>query len=255
MNAAIRFLLSNDDGYQALGLKCLVDHLSELGEIQVVAPSRDRSGTSNSLTLGEDLHVRTAANGFFYVEDGTPTDCVHLAITGLFEQHPDMVVAGINNGANLGDDVIYSGTVAAAMEGRTLGLPAVAVSMTSREPKHYETGGRVARLVVEALMHEALPPETILNINVPDWPLAQLRGVRVTRLGHRHPAEPAIASTDPKGQTVWRVGPPGPSKDSGEGTDFHAVESGYVSITPLQVDLTCHPDLEALRQWATQITP
>ena len=245
----MHLLLSNDDGYRAPGLECLARHLNELAELTIIAPSRDRSGASNSLTLDQDLHVHTAANGFHYVEEGTPTDCVHLAITGLMEREPDMVVSGINSGANLGDDVIYSGTVAAAMEGRTLGLPAIAVSMISRKPRHYETGARVACTLVELLSKEPLPSEIILNVNVPDVPLEKLRGLKITRLGHRHRAEPAERALDANGASVWRVGPPGPDKDGGDGTDFHAVREGFASITPMQVDLTRHAELDSLAQW------
>ena len=250
----MHLLLSNDDGYQALGLECLARHLGELAELTVIAPSRDRSGASNSLTLDQNLHVRTAANGFHYVEEGTPTDCVHLGITGLVEPEPDMVVSGINSGANLGDDVIYSGTVAAAMEGRTLGLPAIAISMTSHDPQHYETGAYIACALIRLLSEQALPPEIILNVNVPDRPLGELRGLRMTRLGHRHRAEPAIREEDVDGCSVWRVGPPGADKDGGEGTDFHAVREGFASVTPMQVDLTRHRELDVLAKWLGQIS-
>lgn len=249
----MRLLLSNDDGYQAPGLECLAGHLGALAELTVIAPSRDRSGASNSLTLDRDLHVCTAPNGFHYVEEGTPTDCVHLGITGLMEPEPDMVVSGINNGANLGDDVLYSGTVAAAMEGRTLGFPAIAVSITSRTPRHYETAAYIACSLVRRLSERALPPEIILNINVPDLPLEDLRGLRMTRLGHRHRAEPAIRQEDEDDRSVWRVGPPGPDKDGGEGTDFHAVREGFASVTPMQVDLTRHRDFDSLSRWLQQI--
>ena len=250
----MHLLLSNDDGYQAPGLKCLAEYLGELAELTVIAPSRDRSGASNSLTLNQDLHVHTAPNGFHYVEEGTPTDCVHLGITGLMELEPDMVVSGINNGANLGDDVLYSGTVAAAMEGRTLGLPAIAVSITSRSPQHYEVAAHITRSLIRRLSERALPPEIILNVNVPDLPLKELRGLRLTRLGHRHRAEPAIRQEDRRASSVWRVGPPGADKDGGEGTDFHAVREGFASVTPMQVDLTRHHDLGTLSEWLRQIT-
>jgi 5'-nucleotidase len=244
----MRILLSNDDGYQAPGLTLLAEHLLELAEVVVVAPERDRSGSSNSLTLELPIRARQMANGFTAV-DGTPTDCVHLAITGLLEQEPDMVVAGINAGANLGDDVLYSGTVAAATEGRFLGLPALAVSMASYAPAHYETGVRVTLELVRRLAREPLSGETILNVNVPDLPWQQLRGYRSTRLGHRHKAEPVVRSADPRGRTIYWVGPPGAEQDAGPGTDFHAVRSGYVSVTPLQVDLTRHGMLDELAHW------
>lgn len=249
----MRLLLSNDDGYRSPGLRCLADCLRAVGEVTVVAPSRDRSAASNSLTLGRDLRVRRAGDGFYYVEEGTPTDCVHLAITGLLEREPDLVVAGINRGANLGDDVLYSGTVAGAMEGRTLGLPAIAVSMAAPEPRHYETGGRIACELVRNLPEHPLPDKSILNVNVPDRPLGELRGLRVTRLGHRHRAEPAVRGADADGAETWRVGPPGPGEDAGAGTDFHAVDAGYASVTPLQVDLTRHRNLDSLRSWVRRI--
>ena len=249
----MRLLLSNDDGYRSPGLRCLAESLRAVGEVTVVAPSRDRSAASNSLTLGQDLRVRRAGDGFYYVEEGTPTDCVHLAITGLLEREPDLVVAGINRGANLGDDVLYSGTVAGAMEGRTLGLPAIAVSMAAAEPRHYETGARIACALVRELPGHPLPGKSILNVNVPDLPLGELRGLQVTRLGHRHRAEPAVRGADADGAEVWRVGAAGPDEDGGAGTDFHAVREGYASVTPLQVDLTRHQKLDPLRQWVRRI--
>ncbi len=246
-------LLSNDDGYDAPGLECLAERLEELAKLTVIAPSHDRSGASNSLTLGRDLYIREASNGFYYVEEGTPTDCVHLGITGLLESDPDMVVSGINSGPNLGDDVIYSGTVAAAMEGRTLGLPAIAISMNSFEPQHYDTGAHIAYCLVRQLARHALPSEIILNVNVPDLPLSALKGMTITRLGHRHRAEPAVCTRDGRGDQVWRVGPPGADKDGGEGTDFHAVREGFVSVTPLKVDLTRHSELDSMAGWLRQI--
>jgi 5'-nucleotidase len=233
----MRLLLSNDDGYQARGLRELAQHLADLGEIFVVAPERDRSGASNSLTLTLPLRCREADNGFFYV-DGTPTDCVHLAITGLLKEEPDMVLAGINHGANLGDDVLYSGTVAAAMEGRFLGLPAIAVSLVGRSGKHFETAARVVRRLVGYVQTHSLPADTILNVNVPDLPYEELQGFEATRLGHRHKAEPVIVGSDPLGEPIYWVGPPGAAADAGPGTDFHAVHHGKVSVTPLHVDLT-----------------
>lgn len=249
----MHLLLSNDDGYQAPGLECLAEYLGPLANLTVIAPSRDRSGASNSLTLDRNLHVRTAPNGFHYVEEGTPTDCVHLGITGLIDPEPDMVVSGINSGANLGDDVLYSGTVAAAMEGRTLGLPAIAVSIASCSPKYYETAAHIAHSLVCRLAERMLPSEVILNVNVPDRPLGDLRGLRLTRLGQRHRAEPAIRQEHENSHSVWRVGPPGPDKDGGEGTDFHAVREGFASVTPMQVDLTRHHDFDNLSKWLQQI--
>ncbi len=244
----MRILLSNDDGYLAPGLNHLAVALGDRAEITVVAPERDRSGASNSLTLRAPLRLYRGDNGFFYV-DGTPTDCVHLAITGLMEQEPDMVIAGINSGANLGDDVLYSGTVAAAMEGRFLGFPAIAVSLVGRDPQHFATAVRVVLELLAALEREPLPSDTILNINVPDVPWERLAGYRPTRLGHRHKSEPAVCSRDPDGEPIYWVGPPGGEQDAGEGTDFHAVRTGAVSVTPLKVDLTRHEILPEIASW------
>ncbi len=244
----MKILLSNDDGYQAPGLRALFDGLSPIAEVTVVAPERDRSGASNSLTLDVPIRAYTEPNGFIRV-DGTPTDCVHLAITGLLQEEPDMVIAGINAGANLGDDVLYSGTVAAATEGRFLGLPALALSMASASPEHYATGARVAREMVERLQVQPLPSDTILNINIPDLPPHQIKGYQATRLGHRHKAEPVVESVDPRGRKVYWVGPAGAEQDAGPGTDFHAVREGYISVTPLQVDLTRHSSLEHVGEW------
>lgn len=244
----MQILVSNDDGYQAPGLLHLVTALSELAEITVVAPDRDRSGASNSLSLKNPLYVTRHDNGVYSVE-GTPTDCVHVAITGLLEQEPDMVVSGINAGANLGDDVIYSGTVAAAMEGRFLGLPAIAISQASFHPEHFDTAARVAVWLVRRLRERPLPPDTILNVNVPDLPWDRLAGFRATRLGHRHKSEPVIKSIDPRGRPIYWVGPAGPEQDAGPDTDFHAVRADHVSITPLQVDLTRHGALDSLTEW------
>src|SRR5512135_2226280 len=231
----MRILLSNDDGYLAPGLACLARALMPLAQVDVVAPERDRSGASNSLTLTQPLRAQKADNGFYFI-DGTPTDCVHLAITGLLETEPDIVIAGINRGANLGDDVIYSGTVAAAMEGRFLGLPAIAVSLVGKAGAHFETAAQVVIRLVEKLRREALPADTILNVNVPDVPTAELAGFEATRLGHRHKAEPVIRAADPHGNPVYWVGGPGPEADAGPGTDFHAIRRRFVSITPLHVD-------------------
>jgi len=244
----MHILLSNDDGYQAPGLAALASALSEVADITVVAPDRDRSGASNSLTLEQPLRARLQPNGFFSVE-GTPTDCVHLAITGLLDEEPDMVVSGINAGANLGDDVLYSGTVAAATEGRFLGLPAIAVSLTSHTPSHFDTAARVARELIERLQRDPLPADSILNVNVPDVPYEKLRGLQATRLGHRHKAEPVVKSEDPRGRAIYWVGPAGPEADAGAGTDFYAVREGFVSITPLQVDLTRHAAVAGLADW------
>ena len=244
----MRILLSNDDGYQAPGLKALAAALRSVAEVVVVAPDRDRSGASNSLTLDVPIRAQEMEDGTIRVE-GTPTDCVHLAITGLLEEEPDMVVAGINAGANMGDDVLYSGTVAAATEGRFLGYPAMAISMASHAPTHLETGARVARRLVERLQRQPLPADSILNVNVPDLPWEALQGFRATRLGHRHKAEPVVKATDPRGRPIYWVGPAGPEQDAGEGTDFHAVRNGFVSITPIQVDLTRHEAVPKVAEW------
>jgi len=250
----MKILLSNDDGYLAPGLKALADALSAVAEITVVAPERNRSGASNSLTLEYPIRAERADNGFIRV-DGTPTDCVHLAITGLLDDEPDMVIAGINAGANMGDDVLYSGTVAAATEGRCLGLPAIAISMNHHAPRYFDTGARVAAALVRQLRRRPLAPDTIINVNVPDLPFDQLMGYRATRLGHRHKAEPVVKSTDPRGRIIYWVGPAGAEQDAGPGTDFHALREGCVSLTPLQVDLTRHSALEGLGAWLQGLAP
>ena len=244
----MKILVSNDDGYQSPGLLALAEALLALGEVEVVAPERDRSGASNSLTLDVPLRATRMGNGVTRV-DGTPTDCVHLALTGLLESEPDLVISGINLGPNLGDDILYSGTVAAATEGRFLGLPAIAISVDSHQPAHLDTAARVAVLLVQRLQAEPLDSNLILNVNVPDLPYGDLKGFAATRLGNRHKAEPVVMSRDPRGRTIYWVGPAGSEQDAGPGTDFHAVRSGYVSITPLHVDLTRHNALEGLGQW------
>ncbi|RME35093.1 MAG: 5'/3'-nucleotidase SurE [Gammaproteobacteria bacterium] len=242
------FLLSNDDGYRAPGLGCLAAALAQVGEVAVVVPDRDRSGASNSLTLDLPLRVSEMADGVLAV-NGTPTDCVHLAITGLLDREPDMVVSGINAGANLGDDVLYSGTVAAAMEGRFLGYPALAVSLVGEEPGHFDTAVAVTMALIRQLRRHPLPSDTILNINVPDLPMEEISGWEATRLGYRHKAEPVIQDRDPRGRKLYWVGPPGPEQDAGPGTDFHTIRQGRVSITPLQLDLTRHDSLSTLSGW------
>ncbi|AMV14020.1 TPA: 5'/3'-nucleotidase SurE [Legionella pneumophila subsp. pneumophila] len=233
----MKILVSNDDGVLAPGIKILANELSTLGEVKVVAPDRNRSGASNSLTLTQPLRVKQLDNGYYSV-DGTPTDCVHLALTGFLEPMADIVVSGINEGANLGDDVLYSGTVAAAMEGRYLGLPAIAISMVGDNIQHYETAAIIAKQLVIKLSANKLPSQTILNVNVPDLPLNQIRGLQVTRLGTRHSAEPIIKEYDPRGRPIYWVGPPGIEADAGAGTDFFAIKTGHVSITPLHLDMT-----------------
>jgi 5'-nucleotidase len=248
----MRILVSNDDGYLANGLRVLAASLAEIAEVTVVAPDRDRSGASNSLTLDTPLRASFMENGFYRVE-GTPTDCVHLAITGLLEQEPDMVVSGINAGANLGDDVIYSGTVAAAMEGRFLGLPAIAVSLAAVEPKYFDTAAWVTRRLVLRLQEDPLPADTILNVNVPNLPRNRITAFEATRLGHRHRSEPVIKDADPRGRAIYWVGPAGESQDAGPGTDFYAIAQGAVSITPIQVDLTRYEALDKVAGWLQRI--
>lgn len=242
----MRILLSNDDGYFAPGLEALAEALAPIADITVVAPERDRSGASNSLTLDRPLRLRRAANGFYFV-NGTPTDCVHLAVTGMLDHLPDMVVSGINLGANMGDDTIYSGTVAAAMEGYLLGVPAIAISLASKHGAHFQTAARIARQLVERCQRQGFAEPVLLNVNVPD--AAEARGPRVTRLGRRHKAEPAVPVVTPRDETVYWVGAAGAAADAGEGTDFHAVANGFVSITPLQIDLTHGGQIGTVQDW------
>lgn len=244
----MRILISNDDGYFAPGLNILAEALKSLADITVVAPERNRSGASNSLTLDRPLTVRQAHNGFYYV-NGTPTDCVHLAITGLLDQLPDMVISGINDGANMGDDTIYSGTVAAATEGFLLGIPSIAISMSQHNATHFETAADAATTLVRQFQRKPYPAPILLNVNVPDLPKENIRGMVVTRLGRRHKAEPVIRSSTPRGETVYWVGAAGAAQDAGDGTDFHAVEHAMVSLTPLQIDLTQYAHLESLKGW------
>ncbi len=244
----MKILVSNDDGFLAPGINILAKVLKEIGEVTVVAPDRNRSGASNSLTLDNVLRTTTSDNGFICV-NGTPTDCVHLAVTGLLNEMPDIVVSGINQGSNLSDDVLYSGTVAAATEGRFLGLPSIAISLAGPKCQHYDTAAQVAKQLVLKLRKDPLPKDTILNVNVPDLPLKELRGFQVTRLGTRHIAEPTIKAVDPRGRKIYWIGQPGPEEDAGPGTDFHAVNTGYVSITPLHLDLTHYKVFEQLSGW------
>ncbi|KAF7598732.1 MAG: 5'/3'-nucleotidase SurE [Candidatus Dactylopiibacterium carminicum] len=244
----MRILLSNDDGYFSPGIEALARELGKVAEVTVVAPERDRSGASNSLTLDRPLQLRRAANGFYYV-NGTPSDCVHLAVTGMLDMQPDMVVSGINHGANMGDDTIYSGTVAAATEGYLLGVPSMAVSLVGRSPRHFETAACFAREMVERFQRSAFGEPALLNVNVPDVTADALRGVRTTRLGKRHRAEPVIRETNPRGEPIYWIGPVGEAADAGEGTDFHAVAQGFISITPLQIDLTHTAQSSRLARW------
>ncbi len=244
----MHILLSNDDGYMAQGLQTLAGALKKYAEISVVAPDKNRSAASNSLTLELPLRAQMSENGFIRV-DGTPTDCVHLAVTGLLENEPDMVIAGINHGSNLGDDVLYSGTVAAATEGRFLGLPAMAISLAASDPKHFDTAAHVAVTLMRQIVENPLPKDTLLNVNAPDIALAGLKGYQSTRLGQRHKAEPVIKAQDQRGRDIYWVGPPGSEQDAGEGTDFDAIRTGFVSVTPLQLDLTRYERLQELSAW------
>lgn len=245
----MRLLLSNDDGCHATGLTNLRTALKHVcTDIITVAPDRDRSGASNSLTLERPLRVRRIEQGLYAV-DGTPTDCVHLATTGLFERDADMVVSGINNGANLGDDVLYSGTVAAATEGRSLGLPAIAISLVGEQPSHYDTAGQVAAAMVQLLQSQPLPADTILNVNVPDLPYDALMGFEATRLGNRHRAERLIEDSDPRGRPIYWIGRAGGEADAGPGTDFYAVANHWVSVSPIKIDLTQHDAVAGIGEW------
>ncbi|WP_261857785.1 5'/3'-nucleotidase SurE [Photobacterium sanguinicancri] len=246
----MRILISNDDGIFAEGIKTLAESLAELGEVIVVAPDRNRSGASNSLTLDIPLRIREEGQGRVSVE-GTPTDCVHFALNEWLDYRPDLVVAGINHGANLGDDVLYSGTVAAATEGHFLGVPAIAVSLVGKT--HFATAAQVVKEVIVNMQSTPLPTNKILNINVPDLPYSDLQPWQVTRLGARHRAEDMVKEIDPRGKTVYWLGPPGACQDAGPGTDFYAIEQGAVSITPLQVDLTAHDALSGMKQWMQDV--
>lgn len=247
----MRILLSNDDGYFAPGIAALAETLRAVAEVTVVAPERDRSGASNSLTLDRPLSLRKAENGFFFV-NGTPTDCVHLAVTGMLDHLPDMVVSGVNHGANMGDDTIYSGTVAAATEGFLLGVPSIAVSLVSKVAADFRAAARVTLDLVERFQRSAFDKPVLLNVNIPDVPYEELRGVRVTRLGKRHKAEAVIRDTTPRGETVYWIGPAGQAADAGDGTDFNAVAAGFVSVTPLQVDLTHGGLIPDVKDWLSR---
>lgn len=244
----MRILISNDDGVFAPGIIALAKELETVAEIVVIAPDRNRSGASNSLTLSRPIRAKQLENGYYSIE-GTPTDCVHLALTGFIDLEFDLVVSGINNGGNLGDDVLYSGTVAAAMEGRYLGLPAIAVSMVGENIENYQTAARIVKQFILKFHTESLPSQTILNINVPDLPSEKIKGIEVTRLGKRHCSEPTMTAQDPRGNTIYWIGPPGCASDKGEGTDFYAIERGFVSITPLHLDMTHYKIFEQLSIW------
>lgn len=252
----MKILISNDDGVHAPGLSILAKALAQIAEITIVAPDRDRSGASNSLTLQHPLRLRRLDEGIISVQ-GTPTDCVHLALTGLLSEDkiPDMVVSGINAGSNLGDDVFYSGTVAAAMEGRFLGIPAIAFSIAGSEPMYYSTAAEVAKRLVTLLYEKPIPAKTILNVNVPDVAFDDLKGYEVTRLGTRHNADRMMPSKDPRGHTIYWIGSSGKEDDAGKGTDFYAVGQQQVSITPLQLDLTHHSAREQIEDWIVNMDP
>jgi len=246
----MRILISNDDGYQAKGIKQLAESLSEIAEIIIVAPNENKSAASSSLTIGKPLKpVQIEKN--VYAIDATPSDCVHLALCGFIRESIDLVVTGINFGANLGDDVIYSGTVAGAIEGRFLGLPSIAISLASWECKHFETAGKVAKLFVAQIDKAPLDYNTILNVNVPDIPMEEIKGIKSTRLGNRHKSEPSIQ--DLKNPSLYWIGENGKESDNGEGTDFHAVSNNFVSVTPLQIDLTKYPELKQVSEWLKRI--
>jgi 5'-nucleotidase len=247
----MHILVSNDDGYLAPGLRALADAMRVFGDVTVVAPEQNSSGASNSLTLTRPLSVQRADNGYMFV-NGTPTDCVHLALTGLLERPPDLVVSGINNGQNMGDDTIYSGTVAAAMEGYLFGLPSIAFSHVQKGHAHLDSAARVAAAVVERFCAEPLPGPFLLNVNIPNRAAGELGGFACTRLGRRHPSEPVVRSTSPRGDTIYWVGAAGEAADASPGTDFHATAVGQVSVTPLQIDLTHTGQLEAVALWLSQ---
>jgi 5'-nucleotidase len=252
----MKILVSNDDGYLATGINALIDALEPIADVTVVAPDRNRSAASNSLTLARPLRVSEYAQKRYKV-DGTPSDCVHLAVTGLLDEEPDLVVSGINHGANLGDDTIYSGTVAAAMEGRFLGLPTIAVSLVGKtlvgaQLTHFETAARVAVELVQKIERAGLPPDTVLNVNVPDLPYEDLQGIRATRLGFRHKSEKILRDSDPYGRPIYWIGPAGGGADTGEGTDFQAISQGAASVTPLKVDLTRYEAVDGIAEWLAQ---
>jgi len=244
----MRILVSNDDGYLAPGLAALADAMRPLGDVTVVAPEQNSSGASNSLTLNRPLTISRAENGFTFI-NGTPSDCVHIALTGLLDQVPDLIVSGINNGQNMGDDTIYSGTVAAAMEGFLFGVPAIAFSLLDRGFEHVDAAADIAREVVQRYIDQPIAAPFLLNVNIPSLARDQIKGIVSTRLGKRHPSEPVIRMTNPRGDPIYWIGAAGPAREGGPGTDFHATASGYVSITPLQVDLTHSDQLPMVSKW------
>ena len=251
----MEILISNDDGIEAPGIRVLADSMRGLGTVMIVAPDKNRSGASNSLTLDAPIRIKALGDGIFRVA-GTPTDCVHVALTGLLDEDPDIVVSGINDGSNLGDDVIYSGTVAAAMEGRFLGYPAVALSLVfdeNTQQRFFDTAGEAAIRLVKQLQQDPLPADTILNVNIPNCPWSEIRGFEVTRLGHRHRAEPVVKTLDPRGREMYWIGPAGAEQDAGPGTDFDAVRRNYISVTPIHVDLTRYQALDQVAGWVTSI--
>ena len=245
---SMRILVANDDGYLAPGLAVLADRMRSLGEVFVIAPESNHSGASNSLTLSRPLTVREASNGFRFV-NGTPTDCVHIALTGLLEARPDLVVSGINDGQNMGDDTIYSGTVAAAMEGYLFGVPSIAFSQVEKGHAHLDAAAQIAAEVVGRFIREPLAGAVLLNVNIPNRPLDELRGMRVTRLGKRHPSEPVVKMMNPRGEPIYWIGAAGQARVGGPGTDFHATAAGYVSVTPLKIDLTHDEQLDTVHEW------
>ena len=244
----MRILISNDDGYYAPGIHALAHALRGLGEVTVVAPERDRSGASNSLTLDRPLSLRQVSEGVYYV-NGTPSDCVHLAVTGMLDHLPDIVVSGINHGSNMGDDTVYSGTVAAATEGYLLGVPAIAFSLASHTWNDFSAAAEIAKQLVARVVAHPLDAPVLLNVNIPPCDLQAIQGVKVTRLGRRHKAESVIRSTTPRGETVYWIGPAGSAQDAGEGTDFHAIQNRFVSVTPLQIDLTHNAQMNSVKDW------
>jgi 5'-nucleotidase len=252
----MRILLSNDDGVYAPGINALYTELSKIATVQVVAPDRDRSAASKSLTLTRPIYPLELANGFTLVE-GTPTDCVHYALTcqDFLNKYPlpDMVVAGINNGANLGDDVMYSGTVAAATEGRFLGLPSFAISLAGKA-RHYKDAAVIAKNIIQQMLNNPLSKEIILNVNIPDLPFEQIKGYKITRLGSRHQSEQMVRMEDPRGKIGYWIGPSGGAQDAGDGTDFDAISQGYVSISPLRMDLTNHKHMNMVEEWAADLS-